>query len=30
MCYEEAVMEMNMYVGDDNVGVEKAPKNEKP
>ena len=30
MCYEEAVMEMNIHVGDDDVGVEKSPKNERP
>ena len=30
MCYEEAVMEMNIHVGDDDVQVEKSPKkNEK-
>ena len=30
MCYEEAVVEVNIIVGDDDVGVEKSPKNEKP
>jgi hypothetical protein len=29
MCYEEAVVKMNIYVGDDDVRVEKSPKNEK-
>jgi hypothetical protein len=30
VCYEEEVVEMNILVGDDNVGVEKSPKkNEK-
>jgi hypothetical protein len=30
VCYEEAVVEMNIFVGDDDVGVEKPPKkNEK-
>ena len=30
MCYEEAVVEMNIQVGDDDVGVEKSlKKNEK-
>jgi hypothetical protein len=30
MCYEEAVVEVNIYVGDDDIGVEKSPKkNEK-
>jgi hypothetical protein len=26
VCYEEAVVEMNIHVGDDDVGVEKSPK----
>jgi hypothetical protein len=30
VCYEVAVVEMNIYVGDDDVGVEKSPKDEKP
>jgi hypothetical protein len=30
MCYEEAVVEVNIIVGDDDVGEEKSPKNEKP
>jgi hypothetical protein len=29
VCYEEAVMEMNIHVGDDNVGVEKSLKKNK-
>jgi hypothetical protein len=30
MCYEEAVMDMNIHVGDDNVEVKKSlKKNEK-
>jgi hypothetical protein len=30
VCYEDAVVEMNKLVGDDDVGVEKSPKkNEK-
>jgi hypothetical protein len=30
VCYEEAVMEMNIHVGDDDIGVENSPKkNEK-
>ena len=30
MCYEEAVVEINIHVGDDDVGVEKSTKkNEK-
>jgi hypothetical protein len=30
MCYEDAVVEMNILVGDDDVKVEKSPKkNEK-
>jgi hypothetical protein len=26
VCYEEAVMKMNIHVGDDDVRVEKSPK----
>jgi hypothetical protein len=26
VCYEEAMVEMNIHVGDDDVGVEKSPK----
>jgi hypothetical protein len=30
VCYEEAVVEMNIHVADDDVGVENSPKkNEK-
>jgi hypothetical protein len=30
VCYEEAVVEMNIFVGDDDVRVEKSlKKNEK-
>jgi hypothetical protein len=30
VCYEEAVLEVNIHVGDDDVGVEKSlKKNEK-
>jgi hypothetical protein len=30
MCHEDAMVEMNILVGDDDVGVEKSPKtNEK-
>jgi hypothetical protein len=30
VCYEEVVVEMTIYVGDNDVGVKKSPKNEKP
>jgi hypothetical protein len=26
VCYEDAVVEMNMHIGDDDVGVEKSMK----
>jgi hypothetical protein len=30
VCYEKAVVEMNIFIGDDDVEVEKSPKkNEK-
>lgn len=29
-CNEEVVVEVDIPVGDDDVGVEKSPKNEKP
>ena len=29
-CNEEAVVEVDIHVRDDDVGVEKLPKNEKP
>jgi hypothetical protein len=28
MCYEEAVVEMDIHVGDDNAKVEKSLRNE--
>jgi hypothetical protein len=29
VCYEHAVVEMNIHVGDDDAKVEKSPKKEK-
>jgi hypothetical protein len=29
-CNEEVVAEVDIPIGDDDVGVEKSPKNEKP
>ena len=29
-CNEEAVVKVDILVGDDDVRVEKSPKNEKP
>jgi hypothetical protein len=30
VCYEEAVLEMNIPIGDDDVKVEMSLKNERP
>jgi hypothetical protein len=30
VCYEEAVMDMNILVGDDDLRVGKSLKNENP